>query len=57
MKTDPHLLSLDMKIKLAEILDEQNEWAQLVAIKRNWLIDQVLKTPDIEKDYFEDETD
>jgi len=56
MNTDPYLLSLQLKIDLAEILDEPNEMAKLIRLKRNWLIDQILKTPkEEEKDYFDDE--
>jgi len=56
MNTDPYLLSLQLKIDLAEILDEPNEMAKLITLKRNWLIDQILKTPkEEEKDYFDDE--
>jgi len=56
MNKDPYLLSLQLKIDLAAILDEPNEMAKLISLKRNWLIDQILKTPEKEIDYFEDET-
>jgi len=58
MNKDPYLLSLQLKIDLAEILDEPNEMAKLISLKRNWLIEQILKTKKEEEDeYFEDEPD
>lgn len=56
MNKDPYLLSLQLKIDLAEILNEPSEMAKLISLKRNWLIDQILKTPEKEIDYFDDET-
>lgn len=58
MNKDPYLLSLQLKIDLAEILDEPNEMAKLISLKRNWLIEQILKNQEEKEDeYFEDEPD
>ena len=57
MNKDPYLLSLQLKIDLAEILDEPNEMAKLISLKRNWLIEQILKNQEEENEYFEDEPD
>lgn len=57
MNKDPYLLSLQLKIDLAQILDEPNEMAKLISLKRNWLIEQILKNQEEENEYFEDEPD
>ena len=53
------LESFDLQIELSKIVDDENEYLDLIRKKRNYIIDYLLrnKKQDIEKeiDYFDDE--
>ena len=54
-----HLESIDLQIELAKIIDDDNEYQELVKKKRDYLIDYILRKDKKQKeiDYFEDERD
>jgi hypothetical protein len=51
------LESLDLQIELAKIVDDENEYLDLIRKKRNYKIDYLLRKNKVNKeiDYFDDE--
>lgn len=51
------LESFDLQIELAKIIDDENEYLDLIRKKRNYIIDYLLRKNKVNKeiDYFDDE--